>query len=55
MVKEKLEKHFVKRRNVIFEHAKFNRRVQGPDETRDSFITSLYCLAEHALFVWVIA
>ena len=44
IVKEKLE-HFVKRRNFIFERAKFNRCVQGPDETCDSFITSLYCLA----------
>ena len=50
VVKEELEKHFLKRRNVIFKRAKFNRRVQGPDETCDSFITSLYCLAEHCLY-----
>ena len=50
VVKEKLEKHFVKHRNVIFERAKFNRRVQGPDETCDSFITSLYCLAEYCSY-----
>ena len=50
VVKEKLEKHFVKCRNVIFERTKFNCRVQGPDETCDSFITSLYCLAEHCSY-----
>ncbi|KAL7863391.1 hypothetical protein SRHO_G00123750 [Serrasalmus rhombeus] len=42
-----LERHFVVRRNVIFEHAKFNQRHQESGETVDSFITALYCLAEH--------
>ena len=47
VVKEKFEGYFVKRRNVIFERAKFNQRRQEPGEPVDSFITSLHCLAEH--------
>ena len=41
-VKSKFERHFVKRRNVIFERAKFNSRKQEPGETVDAFITDLY-------------
>ena len=47
IVKEKFEGYFVKRRNVIFERAKFNQRRQEPGKPVDSFITSLHCLAEH--------
>ena len=47
MVKTKFDGHFVVRRNVIFERAKFNRRSQEEGERVDTFITSLYCLAEH--------
>ena len=43
-VQAKFEEYFVKRRNVIYERAKFNRE-QG--ESVDVFITSLYSLAEH--------
>ena len=46
-VKQKLEGHTVVRRNVIFEHAKFNQRQQEKGETVDNFITSLHCLSEH--------
>ena len=46
-VKAKFESHFVKRRNKIFERAKFNQRVQKAGEPVDSFITALYCLSEH--------
>ena len=46
-VKQKLEGHFVMRRNVIFERAKVNQRQQEQGETVDSFITSLHCLSEH--------
>ena len=46
-VRDKLEAHFVKKRNVIYEHSKFNRRVQQEGESVDSFITNLHCLAEH--------
>ena len=45
-VKDKFEAHFVKRRNTIFERAKFNQRRQEEGESVDSFMTSLYCLAE---------
>ena len=41
------DSHFVKRRNVIYEHAKFNQRRQEPGEPVDAFITALYSLAEH--------
>ena len=46
-VKEKFEHYFVKRRNVIFERAKFNKRRQEESESVDDFITALFCLAEH--------
>ncbi len=46
-VKTKFEQHFVKRRNTIFERAKFNRRKQEDGESVDAFITDVYCLAEH--------
>ena len=46
-VKKAFENHFIIRRNVIFERAKFNNRKQLPDESVDCFITALYGLAEH--------
>ncbi|KAJ8367397.1 hypothetical protein AAFF_G00320240 [Aldrovandia affinis] len=46
-VKGKLDAHFVARRNVIFERAKFNQRQQEMGESADCFITALHCLAEH--------
>ena len=46
-VPTKFEAHFVKRRNPIYERAKFNMRRQEEGESVDSFITSLYRLAEH--------
>ena len=46
-VKAKLEGHFVKRKNVIYERARFNLRRQEEGESVDSFVTSLHCLAEH--------
>ena len=41
----KFERHFVRRRNVIYERAKFNQRRQEPGEPVDTFITALYSLA----------
>ena len=41
---------FVPKKNVIYERAKFNQRVQLPEETVDSFITALYRLAEHCKY-----
>ena len=46
-VKTKFDEHFVVRRNVIFERAKFNRRHQEDGETVDTFITALHALAEY--------
>lgn len=44
---ERLNEHFVVRRNVIFERAKFNMRQQETGDSADNFITALHCLAEH--------
>ena len=45
-VYDKFDSYFIKRRNVIYERAKFNSRMQD-DEPVDAFITELYSLAEH--------
>ena len=50
VVLEQFEKHFVKKRNVIYERATFNQRHQEEGETIESFIISLYSLAEHCQF-----
>ena len=49
-VKERFENHFIVKRNVIFERAKFNSRNQRAGESVDSFITDLYGLARHCNF-----
>ena len=49
-VKAKFDGHFVKRRNVIYERTRFNMRRQQEGEAADSFITSLYSLAEHCQY-----
>lgn len=46
-VKTAFDRHFVPRKNVIYERAKFNKRVQQPSEPVDTFITALYALAEN--------
>ena len=46
-VKAKFESYFVKKKNVIYERARFNMRVQEKGEAVDEFITALYKLAEH--------
>ena len=50
VVKSKFENHFITKRNVIYERAKFNIRVQNESEPVESFITDLHCLAEHCQF-----
>ena len=47
VVKDKFKGHFVKRRNVIYEQAKFNTQKQERGKPVDVFITILYTLAEH--------
>ena len=49
-MKEKFDQHFVIKRLVIFERAKFNMRKQELDEPVDAFITDLYCLSEQYEF-----
>lgn len=44
-VSEAFSKFFQVKKNVIYERAKFNRRVQREGESMDSFITSLHALA----------
>ncbi len=46
-VVDKFEAHFVKKRNVIYEWARFNMQRHEEGEPVDTFITSLYTLAEH--------
>ena len=46
-VLKSLDNHFIVRRNVIFERARFNQRNQLADETSDNYITVLYNLAEN--------
>ncbi|KAM9838450.1 uncharacterized protein ACBR49_017166 [Aulostomus maculatus] len=43
----RLQEHFLVRRNVVLERAKFNRRRQEAGETVDGFITALHRLSEH--------
>ena len=47
VVKGKFDVHFDTRKNVIFERAKFNKKVQEDGEPVDDFITALYSLVEH--------
>lgn len=46
-VKNKLDGHFIARRNVIIKRARFNMTQQEVGESVDSFYTALHCLAEH--------
>ena len=46
-VKERFDAYFVKRKNIIFERARFNQRKQEEGESIETFIASLHKLAEH--------
>jgi hypothetical protein len=46
-VKEAFQNHFIKKRNPIYERAKFNQRKQEEGESVDTFITALHTLAKH--------
>ena len=50
VVKERFERHFIKRQNVVFERACFNNRRQQEGESIDDFITDLFRLAEHCSY-----
>ena len=43
----KFDSHFKVHKNVIFDHARFNARVQVEGESIEQYITSLYNLVEH--------
>ena len=47
LVKNRFENHFIVKRNIIFERAKFNLRSQQQGESVETFITDLHCLAGH--------
>ena len=46
-VKAKFEGYFIIKRNVIFERAKFNLRVEKEKEPVDNFIIDLFTLAHY--------
>ena len=49
-VLNKFQGYFVKRKNPIFERARFNRRKQEEGEPVDEFIMDLYRLSEHCSY-----
>ena len=49
-VRNRFQNHFIAKRNVIFERAKFNARIQDENEAVEDFITDLHCLAKYCEF-----
>ena len=47
---EEFDRYFKVKKNVIYEHARFNRRSQLPEETVDHFITEIHTLADSCEF-----
>ena len=47
---EEFDKYFKVKKNVIYEHASFNRRSQLPEESVDRFITEVHSLADSCKF-----
>ena len=47
VVRDRFEKHFVVRRNVIYERACFIQRAQSDDESIESFFTYLYSMIDN--------
>ena len=45
--KEMFDIHFVQRRNINFERAKFNIQKQEPGESINDFITDIHCLMRY--------
>ena len=46
VVMQRFDDHYLPKRNIIFERTQFNKRVQLPQETSDSFITDLHKLVD---------
>ena len=49
-VKTGFDVYFIPKKNVIYEWAKFNKRVQQPGEPVESFITALYALSDNCVY-----
>ena len=53
LLKNRFESHFIVKRNIIVERAKFNLRSQQ-GESVETFITDLHCLALSRWFtLWI--
>ena len=50
VVMAKFDEHFIPKRNVIYERAKFHSRAQLPGESVEAFVRQLYELAENCVF-----
>ncbi|KAL1279202.1 hypothetical protein QQF64_025875 [Cirrhinus molitorella] len=50
VVIQKFDEHFIPRRNVIYERARFHQRCQRDGETVEAFVRGLYELSEHCDF-----
>ena len=48
--KEELKNHFIAKRNIIFERAKFNVCVQKDGKPVETFITDIHCVAKYCDF-----
>ena len=46
-VMEKFDQHFIPKRNIIFERARFNQRSQEPGESIEGYVCALYDLVQH--------
>ncbi|XP_049275480.1 uncharacterized protein K02A2.6-like [Rhipicephalus sanguineus] len=49
-VVEQFDKYFIPRRNVIFERARFNTRLQQDGESAEDFVTALHTLSKDCEF-----
>lgn len=49
-VRDGFQSFFIVKKNVVYEHARFNMHKQKANETVNAFVTSLYALAEHCSY-----
>ncbi|XP_046391596.1 uncharacterized protein K02A2.6-like [Ischnura elegans] len=50
VVFEKFNEHFVPKVNIIYERARFNKRLQGESETVEEFVRDLHILAKNCRY-----